>query len=129
MKKLALLVLVAACAPTVSASEKIVIAANGSRVTVTADDLVVEEPTIPGMLRPATARTIPGAFGRARAVVVAKGPAARAAARPGPEVCADYGEDIVAITPPLPDFDFLAADCPDPAVLALAEAVRAALDP
>lgn len=127
---LALALALAACGPQEMGERgEIVVAMAGSRVVIGSDDSVAEAPTVPGMARPASLRVVPGAFARARAVILAEGPQARLAAKPGPEVCLDYGLDKITISPPLPDFDVLVADCPDPAVLSLAQAVLAAVDP
>lgn len=130
MKRLALLLGLAACGQQdISPEGEIIVATGGSLVTIRRDDLVTEAPTVAGMARPASARRVHGGFERARTVIAAEGPVARLTARPGAEVCMDYAPDKVMITPPLPEFDFLVADCPDLAVLSLARSVLVAVAP
>jgi hypothetical protein len=117
--------LLAACAhaPAPDNSAAVVVSSYGllGRFTtiVYVDDRVTVKRFDPDMEVPQTVRVVPGAYARALAVVLANGPEAQAKASGGIEVCADYGSDIVRLEPPLPEFDMLTDDCPDPAITAL----------
>jgi hypothetical protein len=125
MRALFALPLLAACAqaPVPDNSASVSVTSAGSlgrfKTVVYVDDRVSEQRfDQDGQVRQ-TERVIPGAYARALAVVLAKGPEALFKASGGIEVCLDYGADVVRLDPPRPEFGMLRDDCPDPAITAL----------
>lgn len=133
MKKLAILLILAACGPAAVAYEMttITISSGGflgqSTTTIRADDLVAEH--FVGMGRPDSQRVVPGAFTRALAVIEAEGPATAAKVKADGMICMDYGTDLVRIDPRLADFWMVTDDCPSEALHGFMTGVLAAVDP
>ena len=69
----------------------------------------------------------PSAFAAAAAVIATEGLRTKAAMKPQPDMCLDYGSDAVRADPPIAGFDQVYTGCPDAAVTALMDHVLAAL--
>ncbi|MBC7479436.1 MAG: hypothetical protein H7317_15310 [Pseudorhodobacter sp.] len=129
--------LLIACSPQPEAPPKatamIAVSTGGmlgqSGTQIYGDDRVVTTSFDYGRPAKPSEQGIPGAFARAAAVIRAEGPATKAQYQPPPQICMDYGNDIVQATPPIAGFDQVSASCPDDAVLALLAHVQAAIAP
>jgi hypothetical protein len=138
MRALYALLLLGACAQAVAPvapdnSASVTVSSGGIMgwftSTVYVDDRVLAKRFDQGKDSPETTTVVQGAYARAVAVIAAEGAATLAHAKPGPEVCMDYGTDLVRIEPPTAAFDKVASDCPDAAVTALISHVLAAMAP
>ena len=69
----------------------------------------------------------PGVYTKAAAVLARAGLTAKAAMKPHPDLCLDYGTDLVRAVPPIAGFDLVRTQCPDAAVSELMAEVLAAL--
>ena len=134
---IACLLLLVACSPAPDApptsTAMIAVSSGGmlgqSGTQIFGDDRVVVTGFDYGRATKPTEHVIPGAYARAAAVIRAEGPGTKAQYKSPPQICMDYGTDVVQATPPIAGFDQVSAGCPDDAVLALLAHVQGAIAP
>ncbi len=135
MRLLGLMLGLAACVPVEVppplVPEVIEVASGGmlgqTRTLIYGNDWVITQVSGLDDTQKGRGKTVPGAYARAAAVIAAEGGDTLARVQHGPEVCMDYGADIVQASPPIAGFERVVSDCPDAAVTALMGHVLAAL--
>lgn len=131
-----LLLLLAACtdaAPVMPPVEAVIEVTSsgfsgGSATQIFADGRIIQTTIAPGGSSSSTiTHATPASFAAASAVIAAEGRRTKAAFRPQPQQCLDYGIDLVRADPPIAGFDQVSTGCPDAVVSALMAHVLAAL--
>ena len=136
---LCLLILLAACqtTPVIDAPPEgtaMIEVANGgsmfgsSSTRIYADGTTVQDSaTAGGKPLHTVQKGAPDAYNAAAAVIMAEGKRTKAAMKPHPDICMDYGSDSVRADPPIAGFDQVSSSCPDDAVTALMDHVLASI--